>query len=181
MTEPDGYAVLQDDPGDTPGGCGFWYVGAYRTEVVANGVAKRNRGSRVVPMFFAPQGYVSSEGKLDKPAQVGNTSFGVGVSERHVIERAQREYDYRQRPEFEAVRISNKALRAFHLEGVLTELVELKGMKDALDDHHAGVKRLDGWADIEADYKQRKPRAWQRARELLQGFPDESTCESSAG
>lgn len=53
--EPDGYAVLLDDPkGETPGQCGYWYVGAYRTKVVAKSVAERNKGARVVPMFFKP-------------------------------------------------------------------------------------------------------------------------------
>lgn len=57
MTEPDGYAVLLDDPNvaGTPGGCGYWYVGAYRTEAVAKNVAERGKqGARVVPMFFTP-------------------------------------------------------------------------------------------------------------------------------
>lgn len=52
--EPDGYAVLLDDKGATPGDCGYWYVGAYRTEVVAKSVAERNKGARVVPMYFSP-------------------------------------------------------------------------------------------------------------------------------
>lgn len=34
--------------------------------------------------------------KLTKPAQVGATIFRAGVDERLVIERAQREYSYRQ-------------------------------------------------------------------------------------
>lgn len=109
-------------------------------------------------------------GKLTKPAQVGNTIFGVGIDERTVIERAQREHDYRQRPSHEAVRISqsNAILRSFHLEGALAELVELKGMKDALDDHAAGVKLLgEEWFTINEEYRRRKPRAWQRAREIL--------------
>jgi hypothetical protein len=46
--------------------------------------------------------------KLKKPAQVGNTVFGVGVSDRLVIERAQREYEYQKMPPIEA-----KRLRAF--------------------------------------------------------------------
>lgn len=56
LQEPDGYAVLLDDPkGNTPGGCGYWYVGAYRTEAVAKDVAERGKqGARVVPMYFAP-------------------------------------------------------------------------------------------------------------------------------
>lgn len=34
--------------------------------------------------------------KLTKPARIGATVFGVGVDERLVIERAQREYEYRE-------------------------------------------------------------------------------------
>lgn len=49
--------------------------------------------------------------KLKKPAQVGNTIFGKGVSERLVIDRAQREYVYRQKPEVDARRV--KKFRAF--------------------------------------------------------------------
>lgn len=44
-------------------------------------------------------------GKLTKPALVGNTRFGVGVSERMVIERAQRQYEYEVTPEKEKARI----------------------------------------------------------------------------
>ena len=36
--------------------------------------------------------------KLSSPAMVGGTRFGVGVSEKTVIERAQREYEYSLRP-----------------------------------------------------------------------------------
>lgn len=112
------------------------------------------------------------DGRLKKPAQVGNTLFGIGVNEYSVIERAQREAVYQQRPEFEAVRINaaNRLLRLFHMEGVLAELVTLKGMKEALDDHRAGRARLDDFERLEAEYAERKPRAWERARELLQGF-----------
>jgi hypothetical protein len=42
---------------------------------------------------------------LDKPAIVGNTRFGVGVSERMVVERAQREYEYQTTPEKEGERL----------------------------------------------------------------------------
>lgn len=49
--------------------------------------------------------------KLKKPAQVGNTIFGKGVSERLVIERAQREYKYQHTPEAEAAR--RKRFNAF--------------------------------------------------------------------
>lgn len=42
--------------------------------------------------------------KLTKVAQVGNTVFHVGVSESLVIERAQREYEYEQTPEWQALR-----------------------------------------------------------------------------
>lgn len=48
-----------------------------------------------------------SDGKLTAPAQIGNTIFGVGVSERLVIERAQREHDYQQTPAREAIRIAH--------------------------------------------------------------------------
>ena len=47
----------------------------------------------------------STDRKLTKPAQVGNGRFGIGVSERLVIERAQREYQYQNTPEREAERI----------------------------------------------------------------------------
>lgn len=58
--------------------------------------------------------------KLTQPAQVGNTIFGVGVDERMVIERAQREHSYQQTPEKEAERIKRvhafqKALTEFHV------------------------------------------------------------------
>lgn len=39
---------------------------------------------------------LEQEGKLTKPAMVGGTIFGVGVEERLVIERAQREYEYHE-------------------------------------------------------------------------------------
>lgn len=47
----------------------------------------------------------STSGKLDKPAMVGYTRFGVGIDWRTVIERAQREYEYRVTPEKEALRM----------------------------------------------------------------------------
>lgn len=56
--------------------------------------------------------------KLTKAAQVGNTIFNVGVDERMVVERAQREHDYQQTPEKEAERI--KRVHAF--QNALTEL-----------------------------------------------------------
>jgi hypothetical protein len=60
------------------------------------------------PLYAAPH-----TAKLTKPAQVGNASFGVGVKERLVIERAQREYEYQQRPENEAERLKRaEAFRA---------------------------------------------------------------------
>lgn len=37
----------------------------------------------------------AEERKLTKPAMIGGTQFGVGVSERLVVGRAQREYEYR--------------------------------------------------------------------------------------
>lgn len=52
--------------------------------------------------------------KLTKPALVGNTRFGVGVSERMVVERAQREYEYQVTPEKEAERM--KRVEAFRAE-----------------------------------------------------------------
>ena len=48
----------------------------------------------------------SPPGTLTKPAQVGGTRFGVGISERTVIERAQREYEYQTTPEKEAERMT---------------------------------------------------------------------------
>lgn len=48
---------------------------------------------------------LSIDGKLNKPAQVGNTRFSIGVSERLVIERAQREHEYQNTPEKEAERL----------------------------------------------------------------------------
>lgn len=39
---------------------------------------------------------VAQEPRLSRPAMVGNTRFGVGVKERLVIERAQREHEYRE-------------------------------------------------------------------------------------
>ena len=44
------------------------------------------------------------ERKLTKIAQVGNGVFHIGVSERLVIERAEREYEYEQTPERQAAR-----------------------------------------------------------------------------
>ena len=189
--EPNGFAVLLDDKTSSP--AGFWFVGCYTQRKMAEQVQRKAAASgRIVPVFFnaAPQPSTadvppapSREGvgqgdaaaaalktlTLDKPAQVGNTVFGKGIDWRVVIERAQREHDYRQRPDHEAVRISQatRLIRGFNVECALAELVELKGMKDALDDHHAGVKQLDDAAEIEANYKVRKPRAWQRAREVL--------------
>jgi hypothetical protein len=110
----------------------------------------------------------ASANKLTKPAQVGNTIFGVGVDERMVIERAQREHDYMQTPEKEAVRIaaSNMAFRSIHLQVALQELVELKAMKDGFGVPPFGEHNNDA---ARADYERRKPLAWERARELLAG------------
>lgn len=57
----------------------------------------------------------SGDGKLTEPAWVGNTSFGVGCSERLVIDRAQREFKYQTAPEQEKARIEHgaKALAEF--------------------------------------------------------------------
>ena len=49
--------------------------------------------------------------KLTKPAQIGNTIFGVGVDESMVIERAQREYAYQHTQEREVERL--KRVEAF--------------------------------------------------------------------
>ena len=49
---------------------------------------------------------VPTEPILDKPAQVGNTRFGVGVKHSTVIGRAQREYEYQNTPENEAERMA---------------------------------------------------------------------------
>lgn len=58
-----------------------------------------------------------SEGRLTKPALVGNTRFGVGVSERMVIERAQREYEYQVTPEKEAARIARAKQAVARISG----------------------------------------------------------------
>jgi hypothetical protein len=56
-------------------------------------------------LLYSSYWFLKRSAKLTKPAQVGNTVFGVGVKERTVIERAQREHDYQQTPEREAARI----------------------------------------------------------------------------
>lgn len=129
--------------------------------------AEGSRSSECIPSATAR--------KLEKPAQVGNTIFGVGLDESMVIERAQREHDYHQRPEREAVRIarSNTAFRLINVEAALAELVELKGMKDALE---SATLRGPEWNAMNDDYLRRKPHAWQRAREILQGFTEESVA-----
>lgn len=106
---------------------------------------------------------------LEKPAQVGNTIFGIGVSERLVIERAQREHGFRQRTTFEVVRClsADNTLKRMWLESALADLVALKGIKDALDEHREGRRKLDDFDKMEAEYKERKPLAWRRAMELL--------------
>ncbi len=53
-----------------------------------------------------------TERKLKKEAQIGNTIFHKGVSERLVIQRAQREYDYQNTPEMLAERKKVIALAA---------------------------------------------------------------------
>jgi hypothetical protein len=45
--------------------------------------------------------------RLDKPAQVGNGRFGVGIKWSMVIVAAQRHYDFMNTPEKEAERIAN--------------------------------------------------------------------------
>ena len=52
-----------------------------------------------------------TEQKLDKPAMVGNTRFGVNVAWATVIDRAIREYEYQVTPEKEAERM--KRVRQF--------------------------------------------------------------------
>lgn len=57
-------------------------------------------------LFYNGYWFLKRSAKLTKPAQVGNTVFGVGVKERMVIERAQREHEYQQTPERKAERIA---------------------------------------------------------------------------
>lgn len=117
----------------------------------------------------------STRAKLTEPAQVGNTVFHAGVDESMVIERAKREYNYLQTPEKESARIarSNAAFRGLHCSVALAELVRLKDIKDALDDHAAGVKLLPGdqWFAMNEDYRANKPRAWESARTALTATP----------
>ena len=77
----------------------------------------------------------------------------------------------------------------------LFELVRLKDIKDILDDNDAGVRplRADHWAHLASDYKDNKPLAWKRAREVLASVPPspqaaqdfvclkEPRCESPCG
>jgi hypothetical protein len=53
---------------------------------------------------MALQSLAPNDAKLAKPAQIGNGIFHAGVSERLVIERAQREYEYQNAPEMESLR-----------------------------------------------------------------------------
>ena len=55
------------------------------------------------------------------------------------------------------------------MRAALAELVALKDMKEALDDHAAGVKLLPGseWFATHEGYRSRKPLAWQRARDAI--------------
>lgn len=59
--------------------------------------------------IFLSRSAGSKEGKLTKPAQVGNTIFGIGVSERAVIERAYRQHEYENTPEQTAERMGKIA------------------------------------------------------------------------
>lgn len=60
----------------------------------------------------------------------------------------------------------------------LRELVELKRIKDALDDHAAGVKLLgEEWFDMTQTYRQRKPLAWKRAKEVVAGCAQSASGE----
>ena len=45
--------------------------------------------------------------KLDKPARVGGSTYGIGISARFVVERAQREYEYYK--EDEALTLEQRA------------------------------------------------------------------------
>lgn len=44
--------------------------------------------------------------RLERPAQVGNTIFEIGVDDQLVVKRAQREYEYQHTPEKEAERMA---------------------------------------------------------------------------
>jgi hypothetical protein len=70
-------------------------------------------------LLYSSYWFLKRSAKLTKPAQVGNTVFGVGVKERTVIERAQREHDYQQTPEREAARIDRgkTSMEAFQSHG----------------------------------------------------------------
>lgn len=63
-----------------------------KTSIHKPNIGQHERSLR--PLYTAPL-----SGVLDKPAQVGNTSFGVGVKISTVIARAQREYEYQNTPE----------------------------------------------------------------------------------
>jgi hypothetical protein len=56
------------------------------------------------------------------------------------------------------------------MEAALSELLRLKAVRDALDDHAAGVHLLGAeWFDLNEDYRRNKPLAWKRAREVMAG------------
>jgi hypothetical protein len=107
--------------------------------------------------------------KITKVARIGATAFHPGISVTTVLERAYREQDYFHRAPFEAVRVNyaDRFLQALHFESALAELVRLKGVADALDDHRSGKHILDDFERQEAQYKIEKPLAWKRAMELL--------------
>jgi hypothetical protein len=72
---------------------------------LAEGSPIHARSYRVHESIYPSDASEIQDKKLEKPAMVGNTRFGEGVSERLVIDRAQREYEYQVTPEKEAERI----------------------------------------------------------------------------
>lgn len=115
----------------------------------------------------------AADGKLTKPAQVGNTVFHAGIGERVVIERAMREYVYQQAPRQEAKRLAafRKFVDSFReaaIEAALLELVALKDMKDRNGGWTNGVGNLDELAD----YKRRRQLAWEAARVALARYAE---------
>lgn len=62
-------------------------------------------GEVVAALRQEPPSAIEPLGRLTKQAQVGNTRFGIGVSERMVVERAQREFVYQSDPKIEVERL----------------------------------------------------------------------------